>query len=71
MKGAVDAMDEPQSKSEPIKGGGTETRAVLVFNAKRGDRAGEVRLEYQFGQVAITEPWAETKDAKPATSSAP
>jgi hypothetical protein len=57
LKGPVEEMGNPEAKTEPVRGSDpNDQRALLVFSVKTGENSGQVRLEYQFGQVAVTAP---------------
>jgi hypothetical protein len=55
-KTTVDELGDPAARS-PARAGalpGEPPRQLVTFPAKRGGVAGEIQLEYQFGQVVIT-----------------
>lgn len=56
-KAPVSELGEPSAKDEarPKAAAGEPPRHLVVFPVKRGDKDGEIRLEYQFGQVVLTE----------------
>jgi hypothetical protein len=56
-KAPVSELGEPEAKDEarPRAAAGEPPRHLVVFPVKRGDATGEIRIEYQFGQVLITE----------------
>jgi hypothetical protein len=50
-------LGEPVAKDEarPRAAAGEPPRHLVIFPVKRGEAAGEIRIEYQFGQAVITE----------------
>jgi hypothetical protein len=44
-----------RDEARPRAAAGEPPRHLVVFPVKRGEAAGEIRIEYQFGQAVITE----------------